>query len=446
MKNLPVYTLDGKITVVEKFSDSKDNFVLSGVNQSSYTSSNETNSFNTSIATNTKTAIKSEIENFDVVENFGVSIGNKVRDRDTKKINEVKKIEESINENMVVEGTTKLLSSVINNVVSSNINDINKLIQLSNNITFENIKSGDAGITIGNISQDSSVKIEEQEKSTQSISNQIVNDISKEIKETIKKAVDTMKEYQSNNTDIDSQATNLGDTISSIGETMGDTVSEVLDVSIGNSTNTNKNMEVNSEFNSKFDLERNFTLQKDDSISDELLNQLSNENITKATQETKTGQELIVKDVEVTGEFLVDDIQQEVAIYQVMNNIYNQTVLVEISTKIISDYDNNISNMIESNYKNTENKTDIVTGGDIYALGVAGKQVLEGIGEGATAAGEGLSAAARGIGKGYATGAEGIGKGASEVFGAMTGPLIAIGIGLLIIIIGYFMGKKLGWF
>ncbi len=438
MKNLPVYTLDGKITVVEKFSDSKDNFVLSGISQTSYA--------NTNTATNTTSSIKSEIENFKVVENFGISIGNNVRDRDTKKVNEVKKIEESINENMVVDGTTKLLSSVVNNVVSSNINDINKLIQLSNNITFSDIKSGDAGITIGNISQDASVKIEEQEKSTQSISNQIVNDISKEIKETIKKAVDSMREYESKNSDIDSQATNLGDTISSIGQTMGDTVAEVLDVSIGNSTNTNKNMEVDNEFNSKFDLARDFTLQKDDSISDELLNQLSNENITKATQSTQTGQELIVKDVEVTGEFLVDDIKQEVAIYQVMNNIYNQTVLTEISTKIISDYDNNISNMIESNYKTTENKTDIVTGGDIYALGVAGKQVLEGIGEGAVTAGEGLATAARGIGKGYATGAEGIGKGAGEVFGAMTGPLIAIGIGLLILIIGYFMGKKLGWF
>lgn len=438
MKNLPVYTLDGKITVVEKFSDSKDNFVLSGISQTSYA--------NTNTAINTTSSIKSEIENFKVVENFGISIGNNVRDRDTKKVSEVKKIEESINENMVVDGTTKLLSSVVNNVVSSNINDINKLIQLSNNITFSNIKSGDAGITIGNISQDASVKIEEQEKSTQSISNQIVNDISKEIKETIKKAVDSMREYESNNADIDSQATNLGDTISSIGQTMGDTVAEVLDVSIGNSTNTNKNMEVDNEFNSKFDLTRDFTLQKDDSISDELLNQLSNENITKATQSTQTGQELIVKDVEVTGEFLVDDIKQEVAIYQVMNNIYNQTVLTEISTKIISDYDNNISNMIESNYKTTENKTDIVTGGDIYALGVAGKQVLEGIGEGAVTAGEGLATAARGIGKGYATGAEGIGKGAGEIFGAMTGPLIAIGIGLLILIIGYFMGKKLGWF
>ena len=84
--------------------------------------------------------------------------------------------------------------------------------------------------------------------------------------------------------------------------------------------------------------------------------------------------------------------------------------------------------MIKSAEEFSKENNSVSTSGDIYAVGVAGKQVLEGVGQAAVGVGEGLSTAAEGAGKGLSTAAEGVGKGIATAAKGFTGPFIIIAI------------------
>lgn len=387
-----------------------------------------------------------EIESFsEIIEHFGgINIGNKDTTTDTTLIKEATNIQESLNENSVIEGCASLLSNVINEVASKNMSDLTKLFSASNTISIENVKAKKKFSYSSE--QTATIDLKQQEEINQTLSAKILNDINKSLKDGIKKMVDAQRNREKVNEETKQNSTDIGSTLNGVGQTVGDTLSDIMDMSIGNTTSDSKALEINKEFNKKMQINRNFEFKKDDKVVEELSNRLSMDNISKAIKDTKSGNDLSLSNIDAGGNVNVMGVKQEAAVNAVIKNIYNQTVLIEISTKIITNYDYNVNEMIKSADSESDITKKLSTSGDIYAAGVAGKQVLEGAGEAAKGFGEGVGTAAEGTGKGVATGAKGIGEGAASLFGAMTGPLLAIGVGLIVCIIIYFYGKNQGWF
>lgn len=380
----------------------------------------------------------------DTIEHFGISIGNIDDTKDSTLIKEVKNIQETIDENTVIAGCASLLSTVITEVASKNSQDLTKLFSASNNITISGLSTG--GDVNYSSSQVSTISMEQREEINQTLSSKILNDINKTLKGEIQKMVNAERDRQKLDEENNQDATNLGNMLTGVADTVGNTASDILDMSIGNSTRNTKELEINQEFNSKMKVERNFTMKKNDEISEELSNKLSMDNISKAIQNTKSGNDLSLKNINAEEGIDIMGVKQTTAVNAVMKNLYNQSVLIEISTKIVASYDSNVEQMIKSADKEADITKKTSTNGDIYAAGVAGKQILEGVGEASKGIGEGVSTGAQGVGEGVATGAKGIGEGAASALRALALPLLIGGIVLVIMLAIYAYGKNQGWF
>lgn len=366
-----------------------------------------------------------------VIEHMAVSIGNKNSQKDTTIVKEATNIQEQLSKSAVIKGMTELLSSVVNEVSNENKAELNKLITLNTTLNFENI-SAEGDINFIGIDVTTKLDTNEVNDVTQKIQTKVQNDISKKLKEKIANVVDSMKKVQDSDLATANQATNLGETMSNIAGTVGDTVSNVLSASIGNSTRSEKTNITDTTLNKQLKLNEDFTLEKNDKISSEIKNALSSKNVAAAANKTNNNTNFNVKNASTKGSFNVKDLKVLTSIKQVLNQTFNQTVLQDISTQILNDYDRNVNNMIKNAEEQSKKTQTTSTSGDIYAAGVAGKQVLEGVATAAVGVGEGLSTAAEGVGTGVATAAVGVGEGISTAAKGMAVVWVAIAIVLIV--------------
>jgi hypothetical protein len=376
--------------------------------------------------------------NSNVVENFGVSAGNSTKLTTSTKINDLKTIDKNIDQSKVISGLSKIISDVVNNVVSANTADLLRTIAASNKININSAKG--TNFDLRNVTQTTTIDTTVQSEFAQSITTNIQNEIASKIKDTIN---NTTKEYSKNiNKSVNDQnlSTTLGDTI---GKVM-DTVGEILSVSVGNSMEQTQTQDVNQEMKDLFSLNQSFNYQKTDDVKNAIENILSTDNLAKCAANSSAANEINLGSINMTGEITIDNIKQENVVKDVMNCAFNQTVLNDISTKVFNDFDRLITSMIENVDDNltTEQKTTVQ--GDIYAIGVAGSAVLESTGKAVKDVGAGVSVAAEGLGSGLATAAEGVGKGISGILSGLMAPLIIAGVVLLLLIIGYVLFKTMG--
>lgn len=379
-----------------------------------------------------------------LVEGFSLSIGNKYRSTDSTLVKEVDENKKDINNSSVISGTANLLSSAINSVISENRSKFNALLNASNNFEIDNAKVSGA-IVVSGVTQTATVEQEATQKTTQEIKSEIINDISASIKSKIDETVKTAEKEQDISATSTNTATDLGGTLASVAQTLGDTAAQILSASIGNSTSKSTDNTAESQLIKSLNLDNSFTLSKDNTVSNTLSNVLEPKNIKEAISETKTGANFGIKNVEGTS-LEVTDIKQVAVINSVMNNILNQSVMASISSKVVQNLDDDVNRMIDSAWDKVKDSTQKSTTGDIYAAGVAGKQILEGVGTAAVGVGEGVNTAAVGVGEGVSTGAQGVGKGLASAFSGFALPLIAGGIILVIAFAIYLYGKKQGWF
>ncbi len=380
-----------------------------------------------------------------IVEGFGLNIANDNSTTDTTTVKNATNLEESLDQNTIIKGTSNMLSEVINDVISKNISEINRMINASNKVVIKGAKTGGT-FSLTNVTQTGTINSEQNEETSQTISNKIVQEISSTIKSKIDTTFNNATEEQKNNSEDMKEGTDLGSTLASLGQTLGNTAAEILNVSVGNSTSSDTTKTVNTEFNNKMKVEKNFEMQKDNNVNNTLKTSLSAENIKKSVEATNAGQDFQLSDIDAEAGINIADIKQVTAINKVMNNVLNQSVMTEISTKIVQEFDDLVNRMIISSKKFSDNNIKTSTSGDLYAAGVAARSVLAGVGEAAVGVGEGTSTAAQGIGEGVSTGAQGVGKGFAAVLQSATLPLLIGGIILIIAVAVYIYGKQQGWF
>ena len=394
-----------------------------------------------------------------VTEHFGVTIGNTDINTDSTKIKDMKEIEKNIDQSKVISGMTKLISGAINKATSKNQADLLRTMAISNKINVDGVKG--SSFTFSGGKQISTLESKVNGNFVQSIKNKVINDIANSLKEQVDIIQkDSIKEM--NKTSVDEKtSTSVGEVLTGLakvaGETIGklaDTAKDILSVNIGNKTEKKTEKEISQELKDKFNLNQSFKYQKDDDVKNTLENLLSSENLSKCANESNLTNEANFRKIDVSGPILISDFQQQNIVKDVMECVFNQEVLNDISNKIVTSQEKLIKQLIESVSDKLTDVEKKKVQGDIYAAGAAGAAILagagkaakdvgEGVATGAKGVGEGVATGAKGVGEGVATGAKGIGEGIGSALAGLVTPLIIAGVVLVVLIIGFMILKKM---
>ena len=389
------------------------------------------------------------------IENFGgINAGNKETAVDNTLVKNATDIEKNINQASVISGMSKLLGAVLNEVANENNAELSQMIALSNEISISNVEAG-GDFVMENVNQEATSDTDTNIKAAQKIQNKISTEISRKLSNKVENIVDTLNSKDISSEEVGNSSSSIGGTITALGTKALDTAGEILSINCGNSTSKTTNNTKIDELKDKLNLDKSFTMKKDKSVNDTISNKLSSKNMAKCAKSTAQANKFKLDKIKVGGSVKLGTISQRASVKAVLSCAFDQTVLSEIATKVVSDLDENIKNMQKSADIYAEKNKTVTTSGDVYAAGVAGKQILQGAGEAAigvgsglsTAAegvGSGLSTAAEGVGSGLSTAAEGVGKGIGSALSGMVMPLIAGAIAMVIFGVVYTMVKKGG--
>jgi len=389
-----------------------------------------------------------------LIERFGLNIGNKDTTVDNTLVKNATDIEKNINQASVISGMSKLLGAVLNEVANENNAELSQMIALANEISITNVEAGGDFVMAG-VNQEATSDTDTNIKAQQKIQNKISTEISRKLSNKVENIVDTLTSKDISNEEEGNSSSSIGGTITALGTKAMDTAGEVLSIGIGNSTSKTTNNEQITELKDKLKLDKSFTMKKDNSVSDTISNKLSSKNMAKCAKSTAQANKFKLDKIKVGGSVKLGTLSQRASVKSVLSCAFDQTILSEIATKVVSDLDENIKNMQKSADKYAEKNKSVSTSGDVYAAGVASKAVLSGVGEAAVGIGSGLSTAAEGVGsglstaaegagKGLSTAAEGVGKGIGSALSGMVFPLIAGAVCLVIFGVVYKMVKKGG--
>lgn len=362
-----------------------------------------------------------------VIEKF-LDAGNSTKLSDSTTIRDLKEINKNIDQSKVINGMAKIVSDAINEVVSSNTADLLRTISASNKLSFKNLNvSGDIKIT--NIKQVAQIDTTVQANFVQSITSKIQNDIASKIAEKVDTST---KEYMSDikkltsDEKVGSSLEGILGQLSGIGESMAKTLS----ISCGNSVNQSTSRNIDQEMKETYNLNQSFHYDKTDDAKNAVSNVLKPENLAKCAADSSATNDIPFENINITGSIEVDNITQESVVKDVMNCVFNQTVVTDIATKIFADFNKLITAMIENVNETLDEQQKTKVQGDIYAAGTAAADMLGGVGT-----------AAQGVGTGVGSAAKGIGEGIGNILGGLMAPLIAGGVLIALLIVVFIIYK-----
>ena len=174
------------------------------------------------------------------IEKFSLNIGNSTTTSDTITMEKLTEIEKNINQKMVVEGTSKMVSAVVNEVANENIADLNQMIALSNEIDISKVK-GDGDFNLSNVKQAATSDSQTSITAQQNIQNKIVTDISNKIANKVSSIIGEVIDNKRSNTQDLNESSDVGSTLLGLGQAFGKAASDILSIGIGNSTSKTTN-------------------------------------------------------------------------------------------------------------------------------------------------------------------------------------------------------------
>jgi hypothetical protein len=336
------------------------------------------------------------IENFGIL---GLNAGNKSKILNQTQITNLSESTKDIDSSMMIENSAKLLSSVINNVVSNNQTALLQLIVASNNISLVNV-TGEGDLNIEGVNQQNELQVDSSISSFQ----KTVNDITTQITDNVAKKFSEKTESSALSGTSSSLEGVIGkalDTVNALGTEFIKTAGTVLDGSLsatmGNKTSNVTKTQTENILKEKFNLKDTFEITSNEDFNNELTNLLSTDNIAKCGNESAARNNIELIDIN-RNNINIRNINQKNVVNATLNCIFNQDVVNKLATIFVTNYTNLVENMTLNTTTDNE--------GDILAVGTAGATLV-------CAAGSAVSEGAQGIGSGVGNAFEGIG---GEIF------------------------------
>ena len=242
---------------------------------------------------------------------------------------------------------SKLVGSVLNEVANDNNAELSQMIALANEISISNVEAG-GDFVMENVNQESTSDTDTNIKAAQKIQNKISTEISRKLSNKVDNIVDMLKDKDVENVEEGKSSSSVGGTIEALGTKAMDTAGEILSIGIGNSTSKTTNNTKIDELKDKLKLDKSFTMKKDNSVNDTISNKLSSKNMAKCAKSTAQANKFKLDKIKVGGSVKLGTINQRASVKAVLSCAFDQTVISEISTKVLSDLDENIKNMQKS--------------------------------------------------------------------------------------------------
>jgi len=357
-------------------------------------------------------------------------------------INRSKESKESsteISKDMVVNATTKILSSAINEAASKNSAELTKALSASNKIALSGAKG--KGFKLSGIKQSAEVKSKTEGEIVQKIASQMSNDISNSISKIFSQASEDIKKLKEDTKIQESEGSTVGEVTGQIAGMANNLVDNLFGGKTTNITETEKSLK------EAFKLSEDFKVDDEDIVENTVKNQMSSENLAKCAEQSAAENEINLADIDAgDGEIEISDIEQTALVDSAMKCAFNQEILTEMANKIANKVEKTFEKISKS-LDEQEKTTDISKQkGDLAALGDAVSKTVVAAGDAtATAAkglGEGVSTAAKGAGEGISTAAKGVGEGVSSALSGLVMPLVIIAVLALIAGGAYLMFRQ----
>jgi hypothetical protein len=311
-----------------------------------------------------------------------IDAGNTTVNSESTKLADLKSIEKQIDQSKVVGGMTQLLSNAITNAVSKNSADLTRLITISNEITLGDM-TADGDVNIRNISQTTTIQQETQMKSVQEITNKVVTEIASSLTDQIDSAAKQATENTKKLSDTGNSGTSVGGIIDSVANVAGkavDGLTDIFKIQAGNSTTDKSEEDITKQLSDKFNLNQSFKYEKNSDANKAINNALTPENIAKCAATTASSNKFATKSIKAKGNINIDTINQTNVVTDVMNCAFDQKIVNDIASKIISDYNSTIKQLVDNINSDLDEESRAKVEGDIYAMGVAGSAILESVG------------------------------------------------------------------
>ena len=272
-----------------------------------------------------------------------IKVDDKTSNTDISVTKDLTDISKKIDRNTVINGTSKLLSSTINEVANKNISEMSQFITLSNSFEIGKVKT-DGDFNLTNFKQKVNIDNSANINAAQKIKNKIITDIARTMKTNIKNIVKSVTEDKDLFSKSSNSGTNIGDMIGNkIGAIVG-----ALGMSFGGSTTGYTSKEDIKSVKDELELDESFTAVNNREVGDKIKNKLSSENIASCVSKTKSGNAFKIDNMDVGGNVNIDEFEQVAAIKNVLNCIFNNEVLNDLASTMVDDFEENISRMSES--------------------------------------------------------------------------------------------------
>jgi hypothetical protein len=344
-----------------------------------------------------------------IIENFylgNMGIKNNTKTLTETQIKNLSETNKDIDQSMVVENCTKLLKSIINNVVSRNQSSLLQALAASNTIIFAGA-TFEGDFTMKGIKQNNEITVDGAIDLVQKIQNDITTEITEEITKNLTKQTISAA-TTATSTDIGQTLGKAMDGIKEIGTSFMDNAGKVLDGALtataGNKVSTTTKTNTENILKETFNLDDSFKITSNDEFNSAVSNQLSSENLSSCAQEANAKNNFDFSSVTFKGNVEITDIEQTNIVKSALDCAFNQDILNKLSAIFVTNYENIIKNMTDKTTTNNE--------GDILAAGVAGATLV-------AAGGEAISTASQGIGSGVSEGVQGIGSGIGNTIGSI---------------------------
>ena len=408
-----IYTINGNYYLINKNINICTSTLNSTKLNSTTLNSTKLNSTKMNRTKPTMCGNNNMINNGKIIEKL-IDVGSKTVTDNSQKYNIIKDYEKNIDTSSVIKEIQNILSDTITEISTTNMASIARLFNISNEINISEINSDN--ITISNITQ----IIEIDSETTGQIAQESTTKIITNIKNIVKDKIDNIISNKYNALDVSTNTTKTGTEIGSVlkagFDVAGGIVETMFAIGVNNSISEDNSINHNEELKDKYNLDQSFEIEQTKTTNDSIINILSKENIADCIKNTESTNKLKLGNFNLTGDLVIENIEQKTLIKDIMNCAFNQKVLNDIATNILNDFDKNISNAIDASYTYAQENDTIDISGDIYAGGTFLKDAF-------TGAGDGIAGAS-----------EGIGKGINNIFGGGTiGPIIALIVVLLLI-------------
>ena len=335
-------------------------------------------------------------------------------------IRNLKDFEKTIKQNSVIEGMNKLVTDTVTQVFNENKASLIATTILSNKINISNtiikrdvVISNAKQTIIRNSTTDANIVQNTFSKINLDVQNKLTENIFKAAKNAAEKWDKSIKD------------TKEGSNVSEIANIIAD----MLKINIKSDKEITSTKETVDSLIDKLNLDQSFEYKKNLDNNVNMEEVIKNSNISDCLSNTEAKNDINVDNVTIEGNLTLPDSKQEIIINDIINCVLNQTTVNDISKKILNEFENLITQMADGVDKTMDESQQLKTKGDIYAVGVAAKQTLEGVGDAAKSTLEGGGELLKGAG--------------SFLSSAALLPAIILGGVLFFLVIGYIVYKKI---